>query len=174
MVKLNSGTEQEALVQIEEIYKKFNPDVPFEFRFIDENYQAMYSSERVVTLLSKYFAGLAIIISCLGLFGLALFTTIQRRKEIGIRKVLGQKRSQIVLMLSSEFAKLVLAAMGIAIPIAFLLAKDWLSDFAYRISLSVWYFMGAGLLALVIALVTVGGQAFFAAKQSPVNALRGE
>lgn len=174
MVKLDAKQPYETIAKIETIYKKFNPNTPFEYRFIDDNFQEIYRSEQIVTLLSKYFAGLAIIISCLGLFGLALFTAFQRRKEISIRKILGQNMTQIVVMLSKDFALLVVIAIFIAVPIAYLLSTDWLSDFAYRISLNLWYFVGAATLALAVALVTIGGQAIFAANRNPINALREE
>ena len=124
--------------------------------------------------LSKYFAGLAILISCLGLLGLAVFTNQRRKKEIGIRKVLGQSATQVTVMLTSEFAKLVLVSIVIALPIAYILANNWLSGFAYRIPLEVWYFIGAGLVALLVAMLTVGSQAIRATNRNPVNALREE
>ncbi len=174
MVRIEAGKGQEALAQLREFYLAFNPGFPFEYEFLDNNYRALYKSEERVATLSKYFAGMAILISCLGLFGLAIFTAERRRREISIRKVLGQTAAQITLMLSSEFAKLVLVSILIALPIAYLLTSDWLSGFAYRIPLNFWYFLGAGLIALLIALLTVGSQAIRAANKNPVNALREE
>lgn len=174
VVKLSSNEPYETIRQIETTYAKFNPNTPFEYRFIDDNFQEIYRSEQIVTLLSKYFAGLAVIISCLGLFGLALFTAFQRRKEIGIRKILGQNVTQIVMMLSKDFTVLVIASILIAIPVAYLLTTDWLSDFAYRIQLNIWYFLGASVLALVVAIMTISSQAIFAANRNPINALREE
>ena len=175
MVRLELGNENATINRIRRIFKDyFIEGTPFEFSFLSESYQDLYKSEQRVVALSKYFAGLAIIISCLGLFGLATFTAERRRKEISIRKVLGQSASQVTVMLSREFAKLVLVAIVIALPIAYLLTNNWLSGFAYRIPLKVWYFLGAGLVALVIAMMTVGSQAFRAANKNPVNALREE
>ncbi|MFK5973103.1 MAG: FtsX-like permease family protein, partial [Flavobacteriaceae bacterium] len=134
----------------------------------------LYESEKRVATLSKYFAGLATLISCLGLFGLAIFTAERRRKEISIRKVLGQSAAQVAVMLSGEFAKLVLISVLIALPIAYILANNWLSGFAYRIPLQLWYFLGAGLLALLVAMLTVGSQAINAANKSPIDGLREE
>lgn len=172
MVRIAAGKEKEALVTLQNFYEKFNPGFPFEYQFLDQDYQKLYASEQRVATLSKYFAGLAILISCLGLLGLAIFTAEKRRKEISIRKVLGQSASQVTVMLSSEFAKLVLVAILIALPIAYLLVNNWLSGFAYRIPLQIWYFVGAGVLALLVAILTVGSQAIRAANKNPVDALR--
>ncbi|MEM9143126.1 MAG: FtsX-like permease family protein, partial [Bacteroidota bacterium] len=174
MVRIKAGTEKATLERLGKFYKEFQPGYPFEFTFMDEDYRSLYESEQRVATLSKYFAGLAILISCLGLFGLATFTAERRRKEISIRKVLGQSASQVTVMLSSEFAKLVLVSILIALPIAYVLAQNWLSGFAYRIPLQLWYFLGAGLLALCIAMITVGSQAIGAANRNPVEGLRDE
>ncbi|WP_136468261.1 ABC transporter permease [Flagellimonas onchidii] len=174
MARIEAGKEKQALSEIQQLYKTFNPSLPFEYAFLDQNFQKLYSSEQRVASLSKYFAGLAILISCLGLFGLVIFTTERRRKEISIRKVLGQKASQITLMLSSEFAKLVLASAIIALPIAYVLISNWLSTFSYHVSLNFWYFLSAGLIALFIAMLTVGSQTINAANKNPVGGLREE
>ncbi len=174
VVKIKAGEEQIAIDGLNKLFTEFSPGLAFDFRFLDNQYQALYVSEQRVATLSKYFAGLAILISCLGLFGLATFTAERRRKEIGIRKVLGQTAAQVMVMLSSEFAKLVIIAILIALPIAYLLAQNWLSGFAYRIPLHVWHFLGAGALALLVALFTVGSQAVGAANRNPVNSLREE
>ncbi|WP_199852644.1 ABC transporter permease [Aquimarina sp. Aq78] len=174
VVRIASGTEKETLTKLVNIYDKFNPGYVFEYNFLDADFQAQYASEQRVVSLSKYFAGLAILISCLGLFGLAMYTAERRRKEISIRKVLGQSVSQVAMMLSGEFTKLVLIAIGIAVPIAYLLASNWLSGFAYRIPLKVWYFIGAGCIALFVALLTVGSQAIGAANKNPVDGLKEE
>jgi len=173
-VKLESGSEKAAIGSLKKLYANFNPGLPFEFRFLDAQYQELYVAEQRVSKLSKYFAGLAILISCLGLYGLTLFTAERRRKEISIRKVLGQTATQVTVMISSEFAKLVMISIVIALPIAYLLAKDWLSGFAYHIPLQFWYFIGAGLVALTVAMLTVGSQAVQAANRNPVEGLREE
>ncbi|MEW7292233.1 ABC transporter permease [Aquimarina sp. 2304DJ70-9] len=174
LVRIEKGREREVLDNLERIYQRFNPGYLFEYTFLDKNFQAQYIAEQRVGVLSKYFAGLAIIVSCLGLFGLATFTAERRRKEISVRKVLGQSAKQIVIMLSSEFAKLVLVAILIALPIAYILTNNWLTTFAYRIPLSLLYFLGAGLIALLVALLTVGGQAIITANNNPIKALREE
>jgi ABC-type antimicrobial peptide transport system permease subunit len=174
MVKIATGSEKTAIADLTKLYTEFNPGLSFNFRFLDNQYQELYASEQRVATLSKYFAGLAILISCLGLFGLATFTAERRGKEISIRKVLGQSASQVVVMLSSEFAKLVLLSALIGLPMAYLLAKNWLSGFAYHIPLRLWYFLGAGLVALLVAMLTVGSQAINAANKNPVDGLREE
>ena len=137
--------------------------------FLDEEYQALYISENRVAVLSKYFAGLAIVISCLGLFGLAAFTAQRRQKEIGIRKVVGASVSNVVVMLSTDFLKLVLIAFIIATPVAWYAMQSWLQDFAYRINIVWWMFASAGVLVIFIALVTVSFQSIKAAIANPVN-----
>ena len=174
MVKIKAGTERATIAQIEKLYKEFHPKYPFEFTFMDNDYQALYEAESRVALLSKYFTVIAIIISCLGLFGLAAFTAEQRTKEIGIRKILGSSEWRIVRLLSSDFMKMILVAIIIALPVSYLLAKNWLNDFAYRIDLEWWYFFSAGLVALLIAWFTVGLQTVKAARTNPVNNLRTE
>jgi ABC-type antimicrobial peptide transport system permease subunit len=174
MARIKSGNEKEVLEQLENTYAQFNPGYSFDYQFLDTDFRALYQSEKRVATLAKYFAGLAILISCLGLFGLATFTAERRRKEISIRKVLGQNATQVTVMLSGEFARLVLVAVVIALPIAYLLANNWLSGFAYKIPLRAWYFLSAGLVALLVALLTVGTQAIGAANRNPVDGLREE
>lgn len=174
LIKLTSGTERNAIAQIGDVFKEFYPDVAFNFTFLDEDYQKLYEAENRVAILSKYFALLAIIISCLGLYGLAAFTAERRRKEIGIRKALGQSSRQVSLLLSSEFTKLVLVAIVIGFPIAYMLANDWLSTFAYKIDLNLGYFLLAGFIIMIVALVSVSSQAIHAAHKNPVDALREE
>jgi putative ABC transport system permease protein len=134
----------------------------------------MYQREAVVGQLVNYFAGIAIMISCLGLFGLALFTTEQRSKEIGIRKVLGAPVAGIVAMLTKDFLKLVLMANIIAWPLAWYLMHNWLQDYAFRVDISLWVFALAGLATLLIALLTVSWQALRVAITNPVQSLRRE
>ncbi len=174
MIKIQAGKERETIDKIRKLYTEFNPGIPFDYKFLDKDYQALYESEQRVSDLSKYFAGLAILISCLGLLGLATFTAQRRSKEIGIRKVLGSSEFGIIYLLSSDFTKLVIASMVIALPVSYFLIKNWLDSFAYRIELNFWYFLSAGLITLFIAWVTVGTQAFKAARVNPSQCLRDE
>ncbi len=174
IVKIAGRGEKETIERLSKLYMEFSDGLPFEYSFLDKDYQAFYESENRVATLLQYFACMAILISCLGVFGLATFTAERRRKEISIRKVLGQSAAQITFMLSNEFTKLVLSSILIASPIAYFLANHWLSDFAYRIPLRGWFFLGAGLAALLVAMLAVGSQAIQAANRNPVNALRDE
>jgi ABC-type antimicrobial peptide transport system permease subunit len=174
VVKIKKGQEKEALSNLESLYKKFNPGLTFNYKFLDQDYQALYVSERQVSILSRYFAGLSVLISCLGLFGLAAFTAEIRLKEIGIRKVLGSSVFGIVRLLSGEFTKMILIAIFIALPLSYLIAKNWLDDFAYRINLEWWYFYGAGLITITIALFAVSFQSVKAALINPAKSLRSE
>ncbi|MDN5216483.1 ABC transporter permease [Fulvivirgaceae bacterium BMA12] len=174
MVKIKNGAEETTIENLKEIYEKFHPNYPFEFTFLDEDYQMLYDSENKVSALSKYFAGLAILISCLGLFGLASFTTERRIKEIGIRKIMGSNAFDIVRLLTGNFTKTIIISIVISLPASYLLAKNWLDSFAYRIDLEWWYFAGAGILVLFIAWITVGLQTIKAARVNPVNCLKDE
>jgi len=168
------STERNTLDQLQSIYQKYHPGYPFEFTFLDEDYKALYDSETRVSWLSTYFAVLAILISCLGLFGLAVFSSERRMKEIGIRKVLGSTTSGIVRLLASDLVKPVLLSVVIAIPISFVVAENWLSGFAHRIDLSWWFFATAGVLTFFLTWVTVALQTFKAARTNPVNSLKSE
>ena len=174
MVRLQTGKEKEAIAGLSKLHTAFNPGFPLDFKFLDQDYQAQYVAENRVAILSRYFAGLAIIISCLGLFGLATFTAERKFKEIGIRKVLGASNMNIVYLLSKEFIKPVLLSIFIALPLSYVVSRYWLDTFAYRIELQLWYFIGAGLLALLISWLTVGMQAIKAAASDPVQCLREE
>ena len=165
---------KKALAAIKPIVEKYNPAMPFEYSFVDEEFQKKFTTENQVAKLAGIFAGLAIFISCLGLFGLAAFMAERRVKEIGIRKVLGASVTNLWMLLSKEFVLLVLVAFLIASPLAFWLMKDWLQKYDYRIDISWWVFIIAGLLALVIALITVSSQAIKAAIANPVKSLRTE
>ena len=160
IVSVAAGKEQSVIRKLAELYRTHNPGFPFDYQFLNEDYQALYTAEQRVSTLSKYFAGLAILISCLGLFGLAAFTAERRLKEIGIRKALGASATSIVRLLSGDFTRMVLAAIAIALPISYFAAQRWLQNFAFHIDLQWWYFAGAGLLALLIAWLTVGLQTF--------------
>jgi ABC-type antimicrobial peptide transport system permease subunit len=174
MAKIVPGTEVTTMGKMEELYNKFNPGYVFKPEFIDQEYQALYTSEERVGVLSRYFSGLAILISCLGLFALAAFTTERRMKEIGIRKVLGAGTFKIVYLLSNDFTKMVLISIFIALPISFFIAQNWLEGFAFRIDLQWWFFAGAGLLALIVAWLTVGLHTVKAATVNPVTCLKDE
>lgn len=155
-------------------WKSFLPYQPFEYSFLDERFADMYQTEQRIGRIFGLFAGFAIFIGCLGLFGLAAFTAEQRTKEIGIRKVLGATSPNIIQLLTKEFVILVAVANVIAWPVAFWVMKGWLKDFSYRVSLSVWVFVGAGLFTLSIALLTVSYQSIRAALADPAVSLRYE
>lgn len=174
IVRIAAGQERQTIDRLEQLYKKAGQGLAFDYRFLDADYQALYSSERRVAALSKYFAGLAVIISCLGLFGLATFTAQRRQKEIGIRKVVGATAGNIVVMLSTDFMKLVLMAVLIAFPLAGWALDHWLNDFAYRIHIGAPTFLLAGSLTILLTLVTISFQALRAATTSPVKSLRND
>jgi putative ABC transport system permease protein len=165
-----SGT----LAHIEQSWKKAFPGNPFEYFFLDDYFNRQYENDRKFGKLFTTFALLAIFIGCLGLFGLSAYTATQRVKEIGIRKVLGASMTDITTMLSKDFLKLVLIAVVIALPVAWLVMHRWLQDFAYRVNLSWWVFAVAGIVALAIALLTISFQAVKAALANPVKSLRTE
>lgn len=174
MAKIASGNEQATLKGIQVLHDEFNPGFNFDYEFLDQNYAAQYQDEQRIATLSRYFATLAIIISCLGLFGLAAFTAERRIKEIGIRKILGSSTGNIVRLLSGDFTKMVVIAILIALPISYFIAADWLQGFEYRIGLQWWFFASAGLVALLIAWLTVGFQTLKAATVNPSQCLRSE
>jgi hypothetical protein len=174
LVRIKAGQTKKALSDLEKICKNINPKFPFTYQFSDLQYAQLYKSEQVVSRLSNYFAFLAIFISCLGLFGLAMFTAEQRNKEIGIRKVLGASSPSIVALLSSNFLKPVFISLVIAYPVAWLATQKWLEGFAYRIHISFWIFLIAGFIAILIALFTVSFQAIKASLANPVDSLKTE
>lgn len=174
IVKIKAGKEKETLAGLEEFYKKYNVGLPFDYTFLDDDYQQLYASEQRVAVLSQYFAGIAILISCLGLFGLAAFTAQRRQKEIGIRKVVGASASNVAVMLSKDFLKLVLIAVLIAFPLSWWAMNEWLNDFAYRINISAGVFLIAGASIIFITLLTISFQAIKAAIANPVQSLRTE
>ncbi len=174
IVKIKTGMERATIARLQKFYKEFNLGLPFEFKFLDDDYQALYESEGRVAVLSRYFAGIAILVSCLGLFGLAAFTAQKRFKEIAIRKVLGSSGFGIVRLLSGDFTRLVIVSLLIALPVSYFIAKHWLDNFAYRIELELWYFISTALITLLIVWFTVGMQAVKAAMANPVESLRYE
>jgi putative ABC transport system permease protein len=174
LVRTKPGKTKEALASLGKVCKSLNPKFPFTYKFSDEEYQKLYSSEQVVSKLSNCFSFLAIFISCLGLLGLVIFTAEQRTKEFGIRKVLGASPGVLFGLLSKEFLLLVLIAMLIASPVAWIAMNKWLQDYEYHINISVWMFAVAAVLAVLIALITVSLQAIKAAVANPVKSLRTE
>ena len=172
-LKPQNGVEQ-ALAKIEAAIKKDNPAYPFGYRFVDDQFNHMFTGEMLVSKLSRVFAALAIIISCLGLFGLAAYTAERRTKEIGIRKVLGASVTGIAGLLSKDFLQLVLLSCLIAFPLAWWTMYHWLQGYAYRIEISAWVFVLAGVAAILITLVTISFQSIKAAIMNPVKSLRSE
>lgn len=173
-VKINGQKAKEALAFIESVWKQNLPDRPLEYEFLDEHFEKIYQADTQVSRIVGILAILAIIISCLGLFGLASYSAEKRIKEVGIRKVMGASIQNIVLLLSKHFVKLVLISNLIAWPIAWLALNKWLQDYAYRIEISWWVFILAGLAAMLIAVFTISFQAIRAAIANPVKSLRTE
>jgi putative ABC transport system permease protein len=163
-----------ALAKVEAIVKSDNPGYPVEFNFVDEQFNQLFKTETLIGKLASVFAVLAIIISCVGLFGLAAYTAERRTKEIGIRKVLGASAQGLAGLLSKDFIQLVAISCLIAFPVAWWMMHNWLQDYEYRIDISWWIFIAAGLLAILIALITVSFQAIRAALMNPVKSLRTE
>jgi putative ABC transport system permease protein len=174
MVKLSGNDLSNTLRFMESKWKTLAPHRPFEYQFLDEEFADMYSTEQRVGQLFSTFAFLAIFLACLGLFGLAAFTTVQRTKEIGIRKVLGATVTSIVALLSKDFLQLVLLANVLAWPLAWYAMHRWLEDFVYRINIGWWIFGIAALAVLLITLLTVSYQAIKAALTNPIKSLRTE
>ena len=159
---------------VKAIWQQHYPNYSFEYTFLDESFDAQYRKDRLMVAVFNDFAGLIILVSCLGLFGLVAFTTERRTKEIGVRKVLGASVAGIVTLLARDFLRLVLIAIIIASLIAWYAMDKWLQDFAYRIDIECWVFALAGFLAASIALLTVSFQSVKAALMNPVKALRTE
>ena len=173
-VKLGGGSTPDAIRFIESVWRKNFPENPLEYQFLDEHFAEVYRADTQVSRMVGILAGLAIFISCLGLFGLASYSAERRIKEIGIRKVMGASINNIVLLLSRHFIRLVLIANLIAWPLAWWAISRWLEDYAYRVAMSWWVFLLAGVMALLIALVTVSLLAMKAAVANPVKSLRSE
>ena len=173
-VHANTTDYQQLLSKIGAIWKKDVPGIPFEYNFLDEQVQKQYETDITLSRIINSFTLMAIVISGLGLFGLAAFSAEQRTKEIGIRKVLGASLSGIVGLLSKDFLQPVVLAILIATPISWWAMNKWLQAFAFKVDLSWWMFAVAGLVAIVIALCTVSFQAIKAAVANPVKSLRAE
>lgn len=174
IARTQPGRTREALAGLKKVYRAINPQYPFACQFVDEEYDKLYTSEILVTRLSILFAVLAILISCMGLLGLVMFSAEQRTKEIGVRKVLGASVGQIVALFSRDSLQLVAVAFVVAVPLGWLAMHAWLQQFAYRVSLSWWIFALAGAASLTLALATMGYQAIRAAVANPVKSLRTE
>jgi putative ABC transport system permease protein len=173
-VKIASGRTKESLTLIQSLWEKHFPGLPFKYEFLDDHFAEVYRADAQVGTIVGVLAGLAIFISCLGLFGLATHTTERRKKEIGVRKVLGASASSVTGLLAKDFLKLVVLAILIASPIAYYFMNQWLADFAYRIHIQWWMFAVAGAVAVAIAFLTVSFQSVNAALANPVKSLRNE
>jgi len=173
-VKISSEDRNRAMHIIKNTWAELYPGMKYSPVFMDENYKALYSSEEKMSGLFAIFASLAIYIACMGLFGLASFSAEQKRKEIGIRKLLGSRISSIIYLLTREYVKLVFIASAIALPLAFVLMRKWLQEFAYQVSVQWWVFMLSGMAAMIITILTVISRSIKAAQDNPVNSLKCE
>jgi putative ABC transport system permease protein len=173
-VKVSGRDLPATLSDLETTWKQRVPHRPFQYHFLDDTYNKIYHAERQTAGIFTTFSTLAILLACLGLFALAAYSTVQRAKEIGIRKVLGAGVGQIVLLISGDFLKLVGVASLIAFPVAWWTMRDWLAQFAYRIDIHWWVFGAAGIAAVLVTLLTIGLQAIRAANTSLVKSLRSE
>lgn len=172
--RIKPGNTENALSKIEAVMKKDNPGYPLQYKFVDDQYNKMFLNEMLISKVSSVFAVLAIVISCLGLFGLAAYTAAQRTKEIGIRKVLGASITGLARLLSKDFLQLVIIACLIAFPVAWWMMNDWLQSYQYRISINWWIFPLTCLVAILIALLTISFHAIKTAMANPVTSLRSE
>jgi ABC-type antimicrobial peptide transport system permease subunit len=174
-LKLNPANSTASnLAKTETIFKKYNPQYPFEYVFADESYAKKFDDTQRTGKLAALFAGLTIFISCLGLFALAAYMAESRTKEIGVRKVLGASVMNVTTLLSKDFLRLVIISFVVASPVAWFFMSKWLENYTYRISVEWWVFAAAGLLSILIALITISFQAIKAAVANPVESLRTE
>jgi putative ABC transport system permease protein len=174
LIKIRQGMERNTISQLQAFYHEFNPGFPFDFKFISQDYQTLYDSEIRTATLSWYFAGITILISCLGLFGLAAFTAQKRQKEIGIRKVIGASVTGVVFLLTREILILALIALAMALPLAWWLTHLWLDGFAYRIDIGAGVFLTTGALIILLTLLTISYHAIRSAIANPIGSLRSE
>ena len=174
VLKISSKDIPGTINNVSSTWKQFSPDLPFDYHFLDQSFDQLYRSEQRLSEIFGTCSMLAILIACLGLFGLAAYATQERTKEMGIRKVLGASVPQVVNLIASDFVRLVLVANIIAWPLAYYAMQKWLQNFAYRIDVGIWIFVVSGIVALVIALATVSSQAIKAATANPVESLRYE
>jgi len=173
-VKVSGQNIPATLQALNDTWRRYVPHRPFQFHFLDDNYNTLYHNEQQTAKIFSTFSTLAIFLACLGLFALAGYITVQRAKEIGIRKVLGAEVMQIVMLISKDFVKLVTIASLIAFPVAWLSMNSWLQGFAYRVNIGWWVFLAAGLATTIIALLTIGFQAVRAANMNPIKSLKAE
>ena len=173
-IKLHTSNLQAAQNSIEHLWNQNYPEYAYNAQFFEDSINAFYRQEQQLSLLYKIFAGLAIFISCLGLYGLVSFMAVQKTKEVGIRKVLGAGIGNIVFIFSKEFTLLIIATFVIAAPVAWYISNNWLQSFAYRIHMGIWIFLLAILASVIIAWITVGYKAIQAAIANPVKSLRSE
>jgi putative ABC transport system permease protein len=174
LIKLQTANLLQVIARIGKLYKNAAPDHPFEYEFLDERFNKLYTSESKQETLLSLFSVIAICIACLGLFGLASYTALKRTKEIGVRKVLGSSVENIVLLLSKDLLKPVLLGTIIAVPAGYFIMQKWLEGFAYRTSIHWWLFLASAMIAVVVALLTVCVQAVKAAVVNPMKSLRSE
>jgi putative ABC transport system permease protein len=174
IARLRTNEYSKALAEVEKTWAMVNPGTPFIYSFLDQDFQKNYEKEQHTSRITIYFTIIAILIACLGLFGLAAFYAEQRTKEIGIRKVLGASVGSVTALLSKDFIRLVIVAIIVASPIAWYVMNQWLQNFTYRIQISWWMFVAAGILAILIAVMTVSFQSIKAALVNPVKSLRSE
>jgi ABC-type antimicrobial peptide transport system permease subunit len=173
-IKLKVQNIRQEIKNIEQIWSTVYPEYVFEYQFLDKKIASFYDAENKLSSLYKIFAAIAIFLSCLGLYGLASFMAVQRIKEVGIRKVLGASVQNVVMLFSKEFIALIAVAFIVASAVAYYFMNQWLQAYTYRIGLSWWIFLSAGLLSLFIALITVSSQAIKAAIANPIKSLRTE
>jgi ABC-type antimicrobial peptide transport system permease subunit len=173
ILRIKSENQEKAIASISELYEDLFAQ-KMDYSFMDEDFQTLYIQEQRVSKLAKYFGVVAVFLSCLGLFGLAAYTVENRKKEIGIRKVLGASINTILYMIVKDFVLLVLISILAIVPLAWYLSNSWLQDYAYKTNLSWWIFAGAAAIVLIIALITVSFQALKAANNNPVNSLSSE
>ena len=170
----NDVPVQKAIALLEAVFKKYNPSVPFEYKFVDQEFQKKFITEELIGKLTNIFSALAIFICCLGLAGLASFTIEKRFREIGVRKVLGASVQQLLILISKEFLKLVVVAFVIAAPLTYWLMSNWLQNYNYRININFWLFVVVGIAMLVLTLIVVSLNTIKAAVANPVKSLRTE
>ncbi len=173
MVRISPENQDRTIAELSDLYQNQSGKA-IDYTFMDEDFQTLYESEKRISSLAKYFGVIAIFLSCLGLFGLAAFTAEKRKKEIGVRKVLGASVTGILAMVSKDFLQLILIAIILTVPLGYYLADSWLDDYAYQSELTWWIFAGSGILLIVIAMLTVGYQAYKAASSNPVKSLQND